>query len=105
MELLKGIILGLATAALTKAADFSKDWVFYTRSDVSIALIFAALVLIGHQRILWAVTAGMTMLGTYDIFYKGIPYITKAPDRWPPFCLGFDVVPESRLLWALRQSK
>ena len=103
MELLKGIILGLATATLAKTTGFSKDRVFYTRSDVSIALIFAALVLIGHQRILWAVAAGMTMLGTYDLFYKGIPYITKTPDRWPPFCLGFDVMPEAGLLLALLQ--
>ena len=128
MELLIGIILGLATVILARLTGFSKDRGFYPLLlivialyyvlfafqhaastailfEVGIALIFSALAFIGHKRSLLAVAAGLALHGVYDLVHGIIPYATEAPNWWAMFCLGFDVVLAIGLLLAMRLSK
>ncbi|MEQ9438413.1 MAG: DUF6010 family protein [Cyclobacteriaceae bacterium] len=114
-ELITGIVLATTIVWAARLAGFEKDRSFYpvlliviafyyvlfsfqsyqidqVLFEALIAFSFAAVALWGYHKSLFIVGVALILHGTYDLFHGFIPLSTTAPDWWPLFCLGVDVV-------------
>jgi len=115
MEYLIGIVLGLSIAVLAKILGFDKDRSFYPviliviamyyvlfaviseSSDtiiieLTIALLFAALAIIGARISAIVIAAGLMAHGLFDMFHNQLVMNAGVPLWWPGFCAGVDIV-------------
>lgn len=114
-ELITGIVLAIAIVWTARLSGFEKDRSFYpvlliviafyyvlfsfqsyqiyqVLFEAIIAFSFAALALWGHHKNLVIVGFALILHGIYDLFHGIIPLSTSAPEWWPLFCFGVDVV-------------
>ena len=113
MSLLIGIVLGLASAALARAARFDRR-TFYAvlvvvvghyyvlfavmsgsgRAMLIESLVMAAFVLlagVGFRVTPWLIVAGLAGHGLLDVVHGQLISNPGVPTWWPPFCMAFDV--------------
>ena len=71
--------------------------------NVFVAVFFGALAVIGFDRSLWVVVAGLIGHGFFDLVYD-LSGHSPAPDWWGIFCLVVDVILGVALaVWIVRQ--
>ena len=125
IELLVGLVVGIGIIVLGKSCGFENDRGFYPillivialyyvlfafqrmvwveiATETLVAVLFSMLALGGHQRKFMLVGLGLILHGMYDIFHQHLPLTTEAPQWWPLFCFGVDVVLGG---WFLREYK
>ena len=62
-------------------------------SEVSVALVFFFMALIGFIRNNYLIAIGIILHGVWDIFHHNAYLIsTDIPDYWPSFCLIIDII-------------
>lgn len=114
-ELIVGILLAIAIVVSARLSCFEKDRSFYPvllivialyyvlfafqtfRKDeilfeVSVAIIFLFLAILGHHKNLRIIGLALILHGSYDLIHHSIPVATNPPKWWPLFCFGVDVV-------------
>ena len=61
--------------------------------EVSVALVFYFLAIIGYTRNSLLIAFGILLHGVWDIFHhKGVPIQTDIPGYWPTFCFIVDII-------------
>lgn len=114
-ELIAGIALAITIVWTARLAGFDKDRSFYPvllivialyyvlfalqsyhiyslLFEMLIAVSFVALALWGHRKNLAIVGFALILHGIYDLFHGILPLSATAPDWWPLFCFGIDVL-------------
>ncbi len=114
MSYLIGIILALAVCISALLIGLSRERAFYPTLLIVIAsyyvlfavmggsrrallveslvmCAFAAIAVVGFNRSLWLVVAGLAAHGVFDAFHGGLHVTSSVPAWWPAFCLTFDV--------------
>jgi hypothetical protein len=115
MEYLIGLLLSLAVAAFAATVGFDRDRSFYPTLliviassyvlfavmgasgstlalEISVALGFSALAVIGYTKIPWLVAAAIVGHGLFDLVHQSWINNPGVPPWWPGFCSTFDVI-------------
>ncbi len=125
MSYVIGVALALLVAAFARWSGFGRDRSFYptvlivvasyyvlfavmggsTRALVIELIVmapFAVSAVVGFERNLQLVAAGLAAHGVMDFFHARIVINPGVPVWWPGFCLAFDVAAGAWLAWVVR---
>lgn len=115
MDIVLGIVLALVTGACGTLVAFDRERGFYPLIliviatyyilfavigmsasavvlETLIAAAYVAIAVMGHQRTLWIVVAGLAIHGVFDLLHGQLISNPGVPSFWPRFCLSYDFV-------------
>ena len=131
MALYIGLTLGLGTCLFATAVGFDRDRSYYpvvmvviafiyvlfaamggtTRTlliESSVAVVFAAVSVLGFKKHLWLAAAALVAHGLFDGVHGQLIANAGVPEWWPAFCASFDVAAGAYmagLLWYRREGR
>ena len=123
-----GVFLALAVCVMALLTGLSRDRAFYPTVLIVIASyyvlfavmggaggtllaesvimgLFAVLAVVGFNRNLWLVVAGLAAHGAFDAVRGGLFGSSGVPAWWPGFCLTFDVTAAAFLALLLQRRR